>query len=85
MIRIEEIAESKQEHELLREKYLRQHKWDHVCNVPGSLWLWSKELPDGRVALVSESNAIDMQENWSIFIGAMKFDEKRKIHAERKA
>lgn len=40
--------------------YLRNQGWEDVCNTPGSLWLWQRNL-DGRVLLVPEQTAIKMQ------------------------
>jgi hypothetical protein len=44
-----------------RERFLKRRGWHPVCNVPGSFWVWQKELKDGRTALVPISLAVDMQ------------------------
>jgi hypothetical protein len=43
-------------------RLLAAHGFSYTCNTPGSLWLYEKRMPDGRVLLVSESTALDMVE-----------------------
>lgn len=42
--------------------HLNSSGWKYTCNTPGSLWLWEKRLPDGRLALANESVALHMQD-----------------------
>ena len=44
-------------------QWLRRHGWEYTCQTPGSMWLWQKKLPDGRVALVDESTAFSFEES----------------------
>lgn len=37
---------------------LRKHGWEQTCKTPGSLWMWQKDLPDGRTMLVSTDTAL---------------------------
>lgn len=48
-----------------RDQFLRRQGWEYVCNTPGSYWLWQKQLPDGRVALVDRETAISFEEHWA--------------------
>ena len=51
--------------ETKRNAFLRQQGWEYVCNTPGSYWMWQKQLPDGRLALVDQSTAIRFEEHWA--------------------
>ena len=42
--------------------YLRAQGWEETCDYPGSYWLWSKTLPDGRVIACDKSMAISLAE-----------------------
>lgn len=60
--RIIDDARSKMEDiEIETRRFLASCGWKYTCNVPGSLWLYEKELPDGRVALVDHSTALHIE------------------------
>ena len=48
------------------DRYLRQNGWELTCKTPGSVWMWTKALPDGRVVLVPRSTALDWTEGEEI-------------------
>ena len=62
-ITIEDIKAYEDTLDEAKNTYLRQSGWEHKCNYPGSLWLWEKTLPDGRVIVVCADDAIYMQEH----------------------
>ncbi len=33
---------------------LRSKGWRYHCDVPGSMWVWQKQLPDGRIICATE-------------------------------
>ncbi len=41
--------------------FLEKCGWTYTCNVPGSLWLYQKTLPDGRTALVTKEIALRIE------------------------
>lgn len=52
-----------EEHEReTRENYLCQRGWKAVCDLPGSQWLWRKEVR-GHVVTVDAHSAAYMQAN----------------------
>ena len=55
---LREIAEAKEKREELEEAYLRERGWKQTCETPGSLWVWTKKLPDCRVVLVGRTQAL---------------------------
>jgi len=58
MTTLRQIAEAQSQTEELEDAYLRERGWQHTCDTPGSLWVWSKTLPDGRVILTSKTQAL---------------------------
>ena len=58
MTTLRQIAEAQSQTEDLEDAYLRERGWQHTCDTPGSLWVWSKTLPDGRVILTSKTEAL---------------------------
>jgi hypothetical protein len=58
MVTLREIAEAEEKREDLEETYLRERGWQQTCETPGSLWVWTKTLPDGRVVLVGRTQAL---------------------------
>ncbi len=46
-----------------RTRYLRMTGWEHTCKTPGAFWVWTKQLPDGRHLMASESLAVSMQQH----------------------
>lgn len=63
------IEDHEMDLESAKDGFLRACGWDHRCDYPGSLWLWSKALPDGRIVAVGRETAIHMEEasNESIY------------------
>jgi hypothetical protein len=59
----EELFRLAQELESAQTKYLNDNGWVYTCEVPGSFWLWSKKLDDGRVILVQKDDALKMEEH----------------------
>ena len=57
---IDEAERLEGEAEHLREQFLRRHGWGHVCDVPGSLWVWVREF-EGRQLMGSTNMALHMQ------------------------
>jgi hypothetical protein len=47
------------DHRIVR--WLRDRGWRHTSDTPGCLWLFERELPDGRIVLVQESAALYIQ------------------------
>jgi hypothetical protein len=58
MVTLRQIAEAETTREDFEEAYLRERGWRQTCETPGSLWVWTKTLPDGRVVLVGRTQAI---------------------------
>src|SRR5688572_10782044 len=58
MTTLQQIADAQSQAEELEDAYLRERGWQHTCDTPGSLWVWSKTLPDGRVILTSKTQAL---------------------------
>jgi hypothetical protein len=57
-----EIERAEEQVGNLRREYLRGHGWTETCQVPGSYWLWSGRLPDGREVLCDEETAFGLQD-----------------------
>jgi len=58
MVTLRQIAEAQSHTEDLEDRYLRERGWEQTCDTPGSLWVWSKTLVDGRVILTSKTQAL---------------------------
>jgi hypothetical protein len=58
MVTLRDIAEADERREALEEAYLRERGWKQTCETPGSIWAWTKVLPDGRVVLVGRTQAL---------------------------
>lgn len=61
---LDEVASKLEDIEIAKRKLLERCGWKYTCGTPGNLWLYEKTLPDGRVALVTESAALRMQESF---------------------
>jgi hypothetical protein len=62
---LEQAEDAKFQTEMLGfriDAYLRKCGWKSSSNNPASLWLWEKQLPDGRVILVDRDTALIFQE-----------------------
>lgn len=59
---LDAISEAESEAERLVDSFLRSRGWKLTCDVPGALWLWEKQLEDGRIVLVGQSSAMHMQQ-----------------------
>jgi hypothetical protein len=57
------IEDMRTDADFARDRFLRRHGWQSVCNTPGSCWLWERKLRDGRTVLVSAELAFSMTEN----------------------
>ena len=47
--------------EIETRRFLESCGWRYTCDVPGSLWLYVKELPDGRTAMVNHNTALHIE------------------------
>ncbi|KKM99279.1 hypothetical protein LCGC14_1149540 [marine sediment metagenome] len=45
-----------------RSAFLSACGWEYTSELPGSYWLWSKLLPDGRVVHLDTYDAISVAE-----------------------
>lgn len=45
--------------------FLTRHGWAYTCQTPGSLWMYQKALPDGRVILTDHDTALQFEEHLS--------------------
>lgn len=57
--RITKRLEDRIEEETTR--VLRASGWRETCQTPGNYWLWEKQLPDGRIVLVSRQMAVSIE------------------------
>lgn len=44
-----------------RQKLLQKMGWEYTSDTPGSLWVYQKTLPDGRVAICNASTAEEFE------------------------
>lgn len=58
------LTDAEETLEDLQTQYLRKNGWTFSCDFPGSVWLWVKELPDGRIVGTVRPVAILMQHSW---------------------
>jgi len=56
-----DIIAAQEEVKDVERKYLTYRNWKYTCATPGSYWLWSKELPNGKTALLQTSMAVSIQ------------------------
>lgn len=59
------VEDSTYQHDMLgyrEDRFLTKSGWKHTCSTPGSVWLWERKLPDGRVVLVNKHTALSMQQ-----------------------
>ncbi len=57
-----QIAEAVDNLERARNLFLVKAGWKYTCDTPGSIYLWQKQLPDGRVVLIQPKLAVRMEE-----------------------
>ena len=57
-VTLREIAEAQERQEALEEASLVERGWKQTCETPGSLWVWTKQLSDGRIILTSRLQAL---------------------------
>jgi len=57
-VTLREIAEAEERREALEEAYLVERGWKQTSETPGSLWVWTKQLNDGRIVLTSRLQAL---------------------------
>jgi len=59
---IEEFADeataAREEIEYLERQFLTKCGFKYTCGNPGSLWLYERQLPDGRTVLVDAGTAL---------------------------
>lgn len=56
--RYDDIIDAEHEYEEVQHGYLRQEGWKYKCDTPGALWLWQKQLKDGRIVLSDTRTAL---------------------------
>ena len=44
------------------DKMMEKRGWKRTCKTPGSIWLWEKTMPDGRVILTDRGTAGMLEE-----------------------
>ena len=44
------------------DKMMEKRGWKYTCKTPGSIWLWEKTMPDGRVILTDRGTAGMLEE-----------------------
>lgn len=59
----EDIDLEKEQLDFEADALLRSKGWQYLCDYPGSYWLWTRKLKDGRTIAVPKSIAIGVQ-NW---------------------
>lgn len=55
------IASQMEDLEVQERTILEESGWVYTCDTPGSLWLYQKTLPDGRVVLCNASTALHIE------------------------
>lgn len=60
-IKASDVAQAQQDYADLKREYLREAGWSETCDTPGSYWLWSGTLPDGRAVLCDKATAVALQ------------------------
>jgi hypothetical protein len=60
---IEKIDQMREELNVKARELLRRQGWEYRCDFPGSLWLFVKKLPDGRLVCCDQSAALNIEEN----------------------
>ena len=58
---IDEARSKIEDIEIETRQFLAKCGWRYTSDAPGSLWLYEKELPDGRIALVDQNTALHME------------------------
>ena len=58
---IDSVRSREEDIEIDTRSFLKKCGWRYTCDIPGSLWLYEKTLPDGRVALVAQSTALRIE------------------------
>jgi hypothetical protein len=59
----DKVQQAEDAFESAQSKLLRATGWAFKCDLPGSLWLWQKTMPDGRIVACAANTAIRIQEN----------------------
>lgn len=54
------IFRAEEQLERIKSEYLREHGWVHTCELPGSVWLWAKVLPDKGTVYLDLDQALHM-------------------------
>ena len=58
---LDNLADIESSLEQAKYDFLKQQGWKYGCDNPTSRWFWEKQLPDGRVCLLSQDDAIQME------------------------
>lgn len=56
------IDRAREHLESLKQQYLTERGWTYSSDTPGSIWLFSKKLRDGRTIVCRADDAMGMQE-----------------------
>lgn len=81
---IEQIEDAERDLKFLREKWLRRRGWAHICDTPGSYWLWCKEI-HGRAYTTGAELAINLQRGAYTYGWETDPAEARETEAEHDA
>ena len=55
------IFRAEEQAERIKAEYLRERGWVHTCDLPGSVWLWTKALPDKGTVYLNMDQALHME------------------------
>lgn len=57
-----QILAGRQNLDAAERAFLKKNGWTYTCQTPGAYWLWQRTLADGRIVLVPQALAVDMEE-----------------------
>lgn len=52
------VRDAKEELEDKNRGFLRALGWVYTCELPGSIWIWKKDLGDGKTIYMPLDNAV---------------------------
>lgn len=73
-----------------KQRFLQQQGWKEICNLPGSVWYWTKEIKGKNYALdlesayVIETNLIGFNDKWECICGWIVGYEYECPHCHKK-
>lgn len=75
MINTRKIDDMQDDLNSAKQRFLRQQGWEEICNLPGSVWYWTKDIKGKTYALglddayAIESNIIGFSNKWECICG----------------